>query len=96
MPIKKQNKKRGGARPGSGPKRVLEGGRFRPVYMDDSTAQVMTEIGGNNLSRGIRLMAIVWAIIPDPQGEEYLERARNIEKLSQLLIRETQKRKEEE
>jgi hypothetical protein len=52
--IKKKTGKRGGARPGSGPKRKLEGGSGRMVYLDSKTVNILTALGDGNLSAGIR------------------------------------------
>jgi hypothetical protein len=93
MPKQKTKKpsNRGGARPGSGPKRSLLGGKFRAVYLDDPTVQIMTEAGEGNLSGGIRLAAIILSFMTPADRDKFLEVARGYQTQNIERIRGSQK-----
>lgn len=71
--------KLGGAREGSGAKTELEGGRFRATYLDTPTVTVLTMIGEGNLSRGIRLAAIIFSFMSEKDRETAVEVAKGYE-----------------
>jgi hypothetical protein len=79
MPKHNKRKNRGGYRPGSGPKKTLEGSHRRLIQFDAPTVQVMTEAGDGNLSRGIRLAAIILSYLPTSDRDKLLETARGYE-----------------
>lgn len=85
---------RGGARPGSGAKPSLEGGKLRPTYLDDPTESIFLSIGEDELSQGARRAAIVIALLPSKELRGLLERAKEIERKNIERIR-NQKSKED-
>jgi hypothetical protein len=53
--LRKPKGKRGGARPGAGPKRTLSNALTPKVYIDEIRHQGFIDLGGGNFSAGVRL-----------------------------------------
>ncbi len=81
--MKKKDGRRnnGGARPGSGPKPFLHNPSKKLVNLDAETIAIMSELGGGNLSAGIRKAADILrgpnikVIIPREDISEMIRRS---------------------